>query len=127
MLAQTHRFHGLSALRPLYKSGSVIRGKSLAVRYQARKDETYRAAVVVSKKVHKSAVVRNRIRRRIYEVIRLADPSKTSGLDIAVMVYSTDFAGMPYDTLKTELTNLLSKAHSSLKQHNKHAIVEKEE
>lgn len=126
MLAQSHRFHGLSALRPLYKGGRIVRGRSLSMRYQLRKDDSYRAAVVVSKKVHKSAVVRNRIRRRIYEVLRTEDQQLVRGLDLALYIYAVDFAVLPYDKVRTEVVGLLSKARATTVIPGKHAIVEQE-
>lgn len=126
MLAGLHRFHGLSALRPLYKGGRIVRGKLLSVRYQSRSDDSYRVAVVVSKKVHKSAVVRNRIRRRVYEVIRTGDIHSVRGLDIAVYIYSAEFATMPYNTLTQHIQKLLLKARDSTNTTGKRAIVKPE-
>lgn len=66
--------------------------------------------MVVSKKVSKSAVVRNRIRRRLYEIIRQMDPSIPNGLDLVVIVFSEDVASEPYEQLQTNLTSLVQKA-----------------
>jgi len=43
--------------------------------------------VVVSKKVHKSAVGRNRIRRRVYEILRQHVPHFTGVYDVAADHY----------------------------------------
>jgi len=64
MIARKHRFHGLGSLRRVYANGQVVRGPILAIKYLLNdKRSNYRLAVVVSKKVHKSAVARNRMRR----------------------------------------------------------------
>jgi len=70
MIARSYRFHGYNALNFVYKQGRTARSSSVLLRYapNPRRQEC-RVAVVVSKKVHKSAVGRNRIRRRIYGVI----------------------------------------------------------
>ena len=61
----------MNSLRVVYKYGQTARSQQLTMRYHLHeKRQTYRCAVVVSKKVEKSAVARNRIRRRIFEVIR---------------------------------------------------------
>ena len=47
----------------------------------------YRVAVVVSRKVHKSAVARNRIRRRLYGAIRLQEANIVQPHDIVINVF----------------------------------------
>lgn len=62
-----------------------------------------RVAVVVSKKVTKTAVKRNRIRRRIYEAIRQNLEFLPEKRDYIFVVYVEDILKMPY----SELTKLL--------------------
>jgi ribonuclease P protein component len=70
MIARQYRFHGYNALRFVYKQGKTARSSVCLLRYAANPQRRQcRVAVVVAKKVHKSAVGRNRIRRRIYAVI----------------------------------------------------------
>ena len=72
MLAQKFRFHGHGSLRYLYKNGDAVRSHLITLKYIANpRRKTSRFTVVVGKKVIKSAVKRNRIRRRVYEVVRL--------------------------------------------------------
>ena len=67
MIARAHRFHGHNSLRYVYGRGKIIRGQFFSLKYALNsKRRRYRAAVVVSRKVHKSAVVRNRIRRETF-------------------------------------------------------------
>ena len=115
MISTTHRFHGHSSLQYLHHRAAVVRGRGLSLKYVANTKRTnYRAAVVVSKKVHKSAVVRNRIRRRIYEVIRLrVEP--TLAYDFAFMVYDEAFAVIDSEQLQKMVTGLLSKAKLTAK------------
>ena len=71
MLIRAHRFHGYNSLRGVYGRGQTLRASLLNLKYQWREpNRPYRVAVVVSRKVSKSAVVRGRIRRRIYEIVR---------------------------------------------------------
>ncbi len=103
MITKSNRFHGYGSLRFVYKNGKTVRGPIIAVRflYNARRQH-YRAAVVVSKKVDKSAVGRNRIRRRIYEVIRnlaIQDP-----YDIVVTVFHDQVAQITHEELQIMLT-----------------------
>ncbi len=89
MIARQHRFHGHNSLSFVYRHGRTVRGPQLALKYVLNtRRATYRAAVVVSSKVHKSAVVRNRLRRRIYEVIRAHEPELHEPYDLVFTVFS---------------------------------------
>ncbi len=66
--------------------------------------------MVVSKKVSKSAVTRNRIRRRVYELFRRELVSLQNRHDIVVTVVAPTFATMPPDELEAVMTNMLRSA-----------------
>ncbi|MBI3624285.1 ribonuclease P protein component, partial [Candidatus Saccharibacteria bacterium] len=104
MIDRSYRFHGRKSLRAVYTHGQAIRGPLVAVKFSSNPRRShYRLAVVVSKKVNASAVVRNRIRRRVYETIRQA--ALVEGpYDVVVTVYSDQLSTMPTDAL----TQLLS-------------------
>lgn len=69
-----------------------------------------KVAVVVSRKIHKSAVKRNRIRRRIYEQIRPLLPEIKTPTEIVITVYQAEVAEMPADELKKSVIELLKRA-----------------
>ncbi len=109
MIARLYRFHGYSALLPVYRRGTTVRGQLLSLKYATRtRGSSYRAAVVVSKKVHKSAVVRNRIRRRIFELIR-AGQTDLPAVDIVITVFSDQAATIPAAQLAQQVQTLLAK------------------
>ena len=58
-----------------------------------------RVAVVVSKKVTKTAVKRNRIRRRVYEATRCNFELVPKKRDYIFVVYSDKVLKMPYNEL----------------------------
>ena len=96
MISQAHRFHGLGSLKYVYAQGKTVRSASMGLRYADNpRRKTWRAAVVVSKKVHKSAVKRNRIRRRIYEVIRTSQILDEQAKDIVISVYDGQVLDVP--------------------------------
>ena len=69
-----------------------------------------RMSVVVSKKVEKTAVGRNRIRRRIYEVLRVnmdLIPKKT---DYIFVVYSNEVGTMKFGELEKLLGGLVQES-----------------
>ncbi len=111
MIIRAHRFHGYNALRLAYSHGQTVRGPLLAIKYlRNNRRSSYRAAVVVSRKVHKSAVVRGRIRRRIYEIIRGQEANIANPYDIIVTVFSDQVATMPAPELHSQLLLLLQRA-----------------
>lgn len=67
-------------------------------------------AVVVSRKVHKSAVVRNRIRRRIYEIVRLQEPNITQAYDMIFTVFSDQVATMEHAELRQGILGKMKEA-----------------
>lgn len=114
MITRSNRFHGHNSLRPIYQKGKPIYSANIKLLYAPAQRPKYRAAVVVSKKVHKSAVVRNRIRRRIYEVARLFMADTALPLDLVFVVQTTQIADLPAADVQNELTSLLKKATSSI-------------
>lgn len=101
MISSQHRFHGHNSLSYVYRHGRVVRGPVISTKY-IRNDrrQTYRAAIVVSKKISKLATDRNRIRRRVYEAIRLLAPKIDGAYDIVVTVFNDTLLTMPYDQLQ---------------------------
>lgn len=125
MLARSYRFHGYGSLRYVYTKGRAIRCPYGVLKYAPNpKRKTWRAAVVVSKKVHKSAVVRNRIRRRVYEIIRTSVPKEAPPVDLVFSIYSAQVAEMPIEELRTVIQSQLQKAGITPQAH---AIVDKKE
>lgn len=108
MLGKPHRFHGYNSLRPVYRQGHTARGPMLSLKF-ARRDprKPYRVAVVVSRKVHKSAVTRNRIRRRIYENVRRNDTVIAPGTDLVFTVFSDQLAELDAPRLQKNIEQLL--------------------
>lgn len=132
MLTRRHRFHGHSSLTYVYRHGSTVRGQHIAVRF-VRNDRRpdYRMAVIVSRKVHKSAVQRNRVRRRIYEIVRTGKPIPVPH-DIVVTVFSDQIVELPAEELTRLVRNLFKKAglyHNALPAPNRseHGIVKSRE
>ena len=123
MISQAHRFHGRNSLRFVYQRGQNIRGATVSLRFVINpRRQGYRLAVVVSRKVSKSAVVRNRIRRRIYEVVREHARQLAGPFDLVFTVYGEDVAEQSHDSLKQLVLGQLKKA-GALSSAPDHAIV----
>lgn len=95
MIGRANRFHGHNSLRYVYQNGKTVRGPLCAIKYASNnRRKVYRLAVVVSKKVNKSAVVRNRIRRRLYEAVRHEAPAIQEPYDIVITVFHDQLASI---------------------------------
>lgn len=116
MIDSSHRFHGRASIQRLYKNGKVQRYANMGLRYAPNPRGKYRLAVVVSRKVSKSAVVRNRIRRRVYENVRTLFGSSPPAFDLLVTAFNEELAAMPAPELRREVEKLLTKAGVTGKQ-----------
>lgn len=111
MLAFQYRFHGHGSLRYVYSKGQAVRSRHFTIKTTRNIRRKYpRFAVVISKKVHKSAVGRNRMRRRIYEIIRLEISQMKSVQDVAVIVLSAEVMALSSGELRTQLVALFTDA-----------------
>lgn len=111
MIQKQHRFHGYNSLQRVYRRGKTVRGPLTSLRYMKNEQrQEYRLAVVVSKKVHKSAVVRNRIRRRLFEAVRLLEPRITEPYDIVLTVFHENVARIPAEQVSKLVFTQLKQA-----------------
>ncbi|HSX53081.1 MAG TPA: ribonuclease P protein component [Patescibacteria group bacterium] len=126
MLTKSHRFHGYGSLRSVYRQGRTVRSPMLALRFSKNENRaTWRCAVVVAKKVSRSAVTRNRIRRRLYEAVRTESANLNGSYDLVLTVFSEQLATSPADELQQAVTKLLDQAGLITK--TTHAIIEPKE
>jgi ribonuclease P protein component len=109
MIIRKNRFHGYGSLKYVYRHGQTVRGPLFALKtVDNPKRKSYRLAVVVSKKVNKSAVARNRIRRRLYEAARQMQIDKPA--DIVLTVYNETIQDEPWQNLNKQLKKQLKEA-----------------
>ena len=110
MLNRKYRFHSRGGVRYVYQKGKTIRKPKMSLVFVDNTRGFTRVAVVVSKKVEKSAVGRNRIRRRIYEALRLNFEDIPKKRDYIFIVYSKDLMRMPFSELEKLLGELVMEA-----------------
>lgn len=111
MLAYRYRFHGHGSLRYVYKHGRTVRSHLMTVRYSFHPErQNPRISIVISKKVIKKAVGRNRVRRRLYEIMRHELSQLQGNADIVFIVFSGDVLAMPAPELVSNVRQLLHEA-----------------
>jgi ribonuclease P protein component len=97
VIAKEHRFHGHNSVNRV--RGSKIHAADLSIYYSFTKRDSYRLAIVVSKKTAKSAVTRNRIRRRIYETVRKFRLLDGLSVDVVCVVRNENIATISQEAL----------------------------
>ena len=109
MISKKNRFRGNREIEWIYKKGEFIRLGSFSAKFVKKKGDDYRLAVVVSKKIHKSAVVRNRIRRRVFEQIRkqIKENPPYANNDLVITIFDENVAAMDAAKLKNLVEKLL--------------------
>ncbi len=109
MWKKEHRLTKREDFNKVYRYGKSTANQQFAVYYLARPDqETFRLGVSVSKKIG-NAVVRNRLRRMMKEIVRLNADSIASNFDF-VVIARKPVAGMEYADMERSLKHVLKKA-----------------
>lgn len=112
MLEAKYRFHGHGSLRYAYRNGGIVRSRLLTLKFLSNQNRVHsRVAVVVPKKVIKSAPKRNRIRRRLFEAIRIEWTSIAPHHDLIFNVHSAELLTIPFKEVQAELKHLMNAAH----------------
>lgn len=107
MLPAQHRLRSSRSIETLFRKGIVKSNDFFTIRFfPPRAEIPFRATVVTSAKLEKRAVVRNLLRRRITEMLRLEKES-LAPTDLVLipkpLALSADFA-----TLRSKLFSLLT-------------------
>ena len=111
MIRKVNRFHGHGSLRYLKNNADDKRSRFFAIKYVENKmRKNSRFSVIISKKIVKSAVSRNRIRRRLFEIIRLNLKNIKPGTDMVIIVFSADLKDINYDEINEVFLKLLKDA-----------------
>lgn len=112
MIGRANRFHGHRSVSNV--RGEVAHGRLMSIRFIKNKKNDYRLAVVVSKKIAPTAVVRNRIRRRIFELVRTEKRLTGQPIDVIIYAKTSAIGEMEHDDLGREVSNLTKKALASV-------------
>lgn len=109
MIPFNYRFHGHNSLNYVYRRGKTERSASLTFKFIPNRQRLKsRAAVVVSKKISKSAVKRNRIRRRIYGILNQQIKNFRYPIDLVIIVNNVEIDNLTHQELENKLQNFLS-------------------
>lgn len=106
MLPRQHRLTKKASFDAVFANGRRWAGKHVTIRTLSNGTDAYRCGFSASKAVG-NAVVRNRVKRRLREIVRGANV--TPGNDV-VVVARPSAAGAPFAGLRADVIGLLRRA-----------------
>lgn len=120
MIPKCNRFHGHSSLNYVYKNGQAVRSRKLTIKVVNNpKRQKPRMAVIISKKVLKSAVKRNRVRRQVYAYISNLIPQLNDVYDIVFIITSGELYTENQIEIFNQINQLIDQLSIKKKQPSK--------
>ncbi len=108
MLSREYKLKRDNDFKKVFNEGKYYRDNFIGIKYLKNDLEFSRFAFIVGLKISKKAVVRNRVKRRLEEIVRLSLDQIKKGFDIVVMVES-QIIKEDYQKIESELVNVLEK------------------
>ncbi|MEI6581670.1 MAG: ribonuclease P protein component [bacterium] len=108
MLKRTNRLRKNSDFQRLYKSGKRFSTPNLALYYMPSNFDYSQVGFVVSKKVSKSAVIRNSLRRRTSAIVESIYPNIKHPTKLIILI-RRDFSGLSPTELQKEIKTLMAR------------------
>lgn len=108
MLARINRIKKKKDFEIIFKKAKSIKGKNFIFRPLNNNLNFSRCAVVVSQKVSKKAVLRNKVRRRVLNIVKNLILDSQKNIDLVIVALHGS-AQMEFDETKLELFSLIQK------------------
>jgi|GEM_PF-153143 ribonuclease P protein component len=109
MLKPDNRLRAKADFARLFAKGRPVHARGLTLKFAPNRHPESRVGFVVSTKVSKRAVVRNRVRRRLREIVRARMPGVRGGYDMAFIV-KPELKDVDFATLVAAVDYLFGKA-----------------
>lgn len=110
MLSKKYKLNNPQDFKKVQTEGEVYQSKNFGIAYLKREDsEVSRFAFIVSTKISKDAVDRNRFKRTLSETVRLATIDLLPGFDV-VFLAKTSIVNTPASELMKEVREGLKKS-----------------
>ena len=86
MLAKKYKLTRKDHIQDISRKGKESKSRYFVVKYEDNNEEISRFALTISAKLSKKAVTRNKLRRQLYEIIRLNLEEITTGKNIVILL-----------------------------------------
>lgn len=111
MLRQENRLRRKRDVDNVFKKGKTIAGKLIFLKIIKNNLNNSRFGFVISTKISKKAVIRNKIKRQLREIIRKNLPNIKPGFDVLIIA-KPEIIDKKYQDIKEEVERLLNKART---------------
>jgi ribonuclease P protein component len=108
MLPKENRLKKKKEFEAVFKGGRHIKSQNFFIKYLANGTEQTRIGFVVSKKVSKKAVDRNKAKRRMREAFKNIDGKLKNGISIIIVAYP-GLKGVKFKEVLAEIESALKK------------------
>lgn len=108
MLPKQHRLKSNKEISLIIKQGKTVGGKYIVIKFLPKQNDINKFAFIVSNKISKVAVIRNKIKRRLREIIRTHLILTNSKYDFIIFA-KKDVIFIDFNTLKQDLLFTLQK------------------
>ena len=109
MLAKKFRLSNKKDFERLHKNGKFFGNNFLAIKVAKNDLEISRFGFAIGKKISKKAVIRNKVRRRLQENIRIKMPKIKPGFDI-IFFAREEIGKKDYWEIDKEINKIFEKA-----------------
>lgn len=109
MLPRLFRLSKDKEIEAVFRSGRSVHSPILSLHFRPNILKNSRATVIAGLKVHKRAVKRNYLKRKLREILRHHFPEVKTGFDLALVARAKGLE-KNYDELEQEVGRLLDRA-----------------
>lgn len=106
MLSKNNRLRHTKDIESVFKNGKTIAGKLIFLKFLKNDLNIARFGFIVSTKISKKAVIRNKIKRQLREIVRKNLANLKLDLDI-IIVAKPEIIDKNYQEIKNDFENLL--------------------
>lgn len=112
MLPKAHRLTKQKDFDYILKNGKPLFSQSFIIKIVKNNLTINRCGFIISKKISKKAVIRNKLKRQLREIIRQQLNFLKTGYDLIIIVKkNTNIINKNYQQLISEINHLLKKAY----------------
>ena len=109
MLAKEFRIKFKKDFDNILKSRNKFFSNNFSLKFSQNNQGVSKFSIVVSAKISKKAVIRNQLRRRIFEILRLKMPNISPGYNVMIFPKAGALS-LDYHKLEQEILYLLNKS-----------------
>jgi len=106
MLAKENRLKKKKDFELVFKNGRILKSKNVFLKYLSSEVKERKVGFIVSKKVSKKAVERNKVKRRLREIIRKNKESIKENISIIIIALPS-LKNVSFKEMEIEVKNIL--------------------